>query len=91
MRARTIFRLCHLQMYGAGVFDEALIDPMKTINKVPTGAEKNFSIPPPRASPVLKMDMDHVTLDDLKKLPWRGDRLLYEVPPPPSPTYPPCG
>jgi len=36
MRARTIFRLCHLQMYGAGVFDEALIDPMKTINKVPT-------------------------------------------------------
>ena len=64
---------------------------LETMDKVPTGAEKSFSIPPPRASPVLKMDMDHVTLDDLKKLPWRGDRLLYEVPPPPSPTYPPCG
>ena len=42
------------------------------------GAE-NLSVSPPKASPLLKMDMDRTSLDDLKLLPWRGDRVLYEV------------
>ena len=33
MRARTVFRLKHLHVYGKSVFDEAMADPLKTVNK----------------------------------------------------------
>jgi hypothetical protein len=33
MRARTVFRLRHLHEYGRSVFDEAMGDPLKTVNK----------------------------------------------------------
>ena len=33
MRARTVFRLRNLHLYGREVFTEATIDPLKTVNK----------------------------------------------------------
>lgn len=101
MRARTVFRLRHLHVYGKEVFDEAMADPLKTANKdvlprflvsgyyhelmsrladiSPLPSGDAIAVIPPQSSHVIKLDMDVTTLDELKKVPWRCDFILYEA------------
>ena len=83
------------------VFIEAMIDPLKTVNKdvlprfLVSGFYQDFQmrmasvklLPPakdlvvhaPSSAPCLNLDMDVTTLEEIKKVPWRCDRVLYEA------------